>query len=108
MKTLITSKEDNDNALFDMRFGRGAYFCIYDDQTKEVDFIKNEYVDAHGGAGQKASEKSIELGVSKVISGDFGPKAKNLLKRFSIQMVIIEYGNKKIKDIIRMLEKGNN
>ena len=32
----------------------------------------------------------VELGVKKVISGDFGPKAKDLLDKFKIQMVVIQ------------------
>ncbi len=41
------------------------------------------------GAGGKVVETAIELGVTKVISGDFGPKAKDLLEKFNIQMVIL-------------------
>lgn len=32
----------------------------------------------------------VEWGVGKVISGDFGPKAKDLLDRFKVQMVVVE------------------
>jgi predicted Fe-Mo cluster-binding NifX family protein len=103
MKTLITSKGDSTDSFFDLRFGRGKYFCIYDDETGKLEFIKNENAEAQGGAGTKTSEKVIELGVKKVISGDFGPKAKDLLNRFGIQMVIINNANKTIMDIIRTL-----
>jgi len=103
MKTLITSKGDSTDSFFDLRFGRGKYFCIYDDESGKFEFIKNENAEAQGGAGTKTSEKVIELGVKKVISGDFGPKAKDLLNRFGIQMVIINNANKTIMDIIRTL-----
>jgi len=103
MKTLITSKGDSTDSFFDLRFGRGQYFCIYDDESGKLEFIKNENAEAQGGAGTKTSEKVIELGVKKVISGDFGPKAKDLLNRFGIQMVIINNANKTIMDIIRTL-----
>ncbi len=103
MKTLITSKGDSTDSFFDLRFGRGKYFCIYDDESGKLEFIKNENAEAQGGAGTKTSEKVIELGVKKVISGDFGPKAKDLLNRFGIQMVIITNANKTIMDIIRTL-----
>ena len=103
MKTLITSKGDSTDSFFDLRFGRGKYFCIYDDESGKLEFIKNENAEAQGGAGTKTSEKVIELGVKKVISGDFGPKAKDLLNRFGIQMVIINNADKTIMDIIRTL-----
>jgi len=103
MKTVITSQGSDLRSPFDLRFGRGAYFCIYDDETKESTFIKNDFADAQGGAGTKASEKIIELGVTKVISGDFGPKAKELLNQFNIQMIILDVEEKKIAEIIELM-----
>ena len=100
MKTVITSSGNNLKSNFDLRFGRAAYFCIYDEESKETSFFQNEHAEAHGGAGTKASEKMIELGVQKVISGDFGPKAKDLLDKFKIQMVVIKDDNNTIVDII--------
>lgn len=76
MKILITSKGNKTADYFDQRFGRAKYFCIYNTDTKQTEFLKNENADAQGGAGTKTSEKVIELGIKKVISGDFGPKAK--------------------------------
>jgi len=103
MKTLITSKGDSTDSYFDQRFGRGKYFCIYDSETGKIDFIENINAEAQGGAGTKASEKVIELGVKKVISGDFGPKAKDLLMKFGIQMVMINDSSKTIMEIIKTL-----
>ena len=105
MKTVITSEGSDKNAAFDLRFGRAAFFCVYDDATGGMEFIKNEYADAQGGAGTKTSEKMIELGVQKVISGDFGPKAKDILERFKVQMVIMPDDNKKIVEIVEMLKR---
>ena len=107
MKTVISSKANHTKAGFDLRFGRAAYFCVYDSETKQAEFIVNSHANAQGGAGTKASEKMIELGVNKVISGDFGPKAKDLLNQFKIQMVIIQDENKSIQDIIDMISSNN-
>jgi predicted Fe-Mo cluster-binding NifX family protein len=35
-----------------------------------------------GGAGTKAAETVADLNAERVISGDFGPKAKALLEQF--------------------------
>ena len=51
MKTLITSKGDSTDSFFDLRFGRGKYFCIYDDESGKLEFIKNENAEAQGGGG---------------------------------------------------------
>jgi predicted Fe-Mo cluster-binding NifX family protein len=45
----------------------------------------------------------VELGVKKIISGDFGPNAKNLLNKFQIQMVVIQDDNNTVQDIINSL-----
>ena len=103
MKTVITSKGNQEQSTFDLRFGRGAYFCLFDSETKQVEFYENEYVQAQGGAGTKAAEKMIELGAKKIISGDFGPKAKELLEKFNIQMVIFENDEITIAEILKLI-----
>ncbi len=100
MKFIITSTGSSLKSKFDLRFGRASWFCLYDSETKTAEFIENENKDAKGGAGTKAVEKVAELGVSKVISGDFGPKAKALLERLEIQMVVFPEENMSIQDII--------
>lgn len=100
MKMLITSTGKSLNSKMDLRFGRAAWFCIYNRETSETEFIENENVNAKGGAGTKVAEKVAELGVTKVISGDFGPKAKSLLERFKIQMIILDETNNTLQEII--------
>lgn len=104
MKTVITSTGDNLDARFDLRFGRAAWFCIYDDATRESSFVANIHKDAQGGAGVKTSEMLIDLGVTKAISGDFGPKAKELLQKFNVQMVILQDGDKSVKHILESIQ----
>ncbi len=103
MKTIITAKDKQRDAGFDLRFGRGAYFCLYNSETGDIEFIENKNAQAQGGAGTKTAEMMVELGVGKVISGDFGPKAKALLNEFKIQMVVYQDDNKSINEIIEMM-----
>lgn len=104
MKTVITSSGDTIAAGFDKRFGRAAFFCVFDDETKDTSFFDNSNVSASNGAGTKAAEKMVELGVTKVISGDFGPKAKELLDKFEIQMVIIQEDDLTVGDIVNKIK----
>jgi predicted Fe-Mo cluster-binding NifX family protein len=99
MKTIISSTGNNLDSAFDLRFGRAAWFCLLDEETGETSFYENENNEASHGAGTKAVEKVMELGASKVISGDFGPKAKELLEKFKIQMVLLTDDSKSIADI---------
>ena len=106
MKTVITSRGNNLQSRFDLRFGRAGWFCIYDRTTKTTEFIENNFKDLNGGAGTKSSELVAELGAGQVISGDFGPKAKSLLERLKIQMIILDESQLKIEDIINKIEKS--
>jgi predicted Fe-Mo cluster-binding NifX family protein len=100
MEYIITSTGYNLNSKFDLRFGRAGWFCIYNSKTKEAKFIENKNKEAKGGAGTKAVEFAAEQGVTKVISGDFGQKAKALLERFKIQMVMFSDSDLSVQDII--------
>ena len=100
MKTLISSTGNKLDSGFDLRFGRAGWFCLLDEETGETTFYENENKEVSHGAGTKAVEKLVELGATKVISGDFGPKAKELLEKFNIQMVLLSDDSKSIADIV--------
>lgn len=104
MKTLISSEGNSLKSSFDLRFGRASWFCLVNEESGETLFFENEYKDESQGAGGKVVEKAIDLGVSKVISGDFGPKAKDLLEKFKVQMVILPDEDRRIEDIINQLK----
>lgn len=104
MKTVITASGNNLTSQFDSRFGRAGWFCLYDEETKELEFHINDSLNASNGAGIKAAEKMVELNVRKVISGDFGPKAKDLLDKFNIQMVVIKDDDITIENILLQLK----
>ena len=100
MKTVITSTGDSVESIFDKRFGRAAWYCVYDEETGATGFHQNPNAETGHGAGTKAVEMMMELGIKKIISGDFGPKAKELLDRFNIQMVIMHDDDSSVKQII--------
>ena len=104
MKTIISSTGNKTDSQFDLRFGRAEWFCLLDEETGKIRFLKNNHLDASHGAGTKASEKVIEEGATKVISGDFGPKAKEVLDKFNIQMVIIPDDSLTIAEIIQKIK----
>jgi predicted Fe-Mo cluster-binding NifX family protein len=104
MKTIISSTGDNLDAGFDLRFGRAGWFCLLDDESGKTSFHENEYKEASHGAGTRVVEKVVELGATRVISGDFGPKAKELLEKFNIQMVLLSDDSKSISDIVESIK----
>ena len=106
MKTIITSSGDNVESKFDLRFGRAGWFCVYDKETRTTNFIENSFKNTNGGAGTKSSEMAAELGASQIISGYFGPKAKDMLEKFQIQMIELHEEEMNVKDIISKIENN--
>lgn len=106
MKTIITSTGETINSRFDQRFGRAGWFCVYDRDEHSTHFIENSFKNSNGGAGTKSSEMVAELGANQVISGDFGPKAKSLLEKLQIQMIVLDETELSIEDIINRIDKN--
>jgi predicted Fe-Mo cluster-binding NifX family protein len=103
MKTAITSTGNNLESTIDHRFGRCAYFVIYDSESKAIEFIPNPNKELEEGAGPKSVQLIASRHVSKIVSGEFGMKIKSLLDSLKIQMIILNKPEKQIKEIIEML-----
>ncbi|MCU0461671.1 MAG: hypothetical protein MUF36_06610 [Bacteroidales bacterium] len=103
MKVAITSTGNSMDSKLDQRFGRCSHFMIYDTETKGMEFIPNPNKDAQEGAGPASVQLVASRNVQKIISGEFGIKIKSLLDRLKIQMIVLKEPEKKIEDIINML-----
>ena len=103
MKAVITSTGNLIESTIDHRFGRCAYFVIYDTESKAIEYIPNPNKDAEEGAGPASVQLVASRNVNMIISGEFGLKIKPLLDSLKIQMIAIKDSNRKIKDIIEML-----
>ncbi|TKG94333.1 dinitrogenase iron-molybdenum cofactor biosynthesis protein [Puteibacter caeruleilacunae] len=104
MKIIITSTGNTLDAEFDQRFGRAGWYCVFNTEDGTTEFIENENKDRQGGAGTKAAEQVAALGVEKVISGHFGPKAEDLLNKLSVQMVILHEQNPTVQEVIDQIK----
>lgn len=105
MKIAITSSWNTVDSKIDPRFGRCAYFAIYETGNNSVKFIPNPNKDIEEGAGPAAVHLLSTLNVSKVVSGDFGQRAKSLLDELKIQMIVLKGPDKRISEIIEMLNQ---
>jgi predicted Fe-Mo cluster-binding NifX family protein len=86
MKICISSTSDNVNALADSRFGRCQFYAIYDDETKEYEFIENKGAQEAQGAGLKAAQSVVDKNVDVVITGNMGPNAMRVLHSANIKV----------------------
>ncbi|MDD4033331.1 MAG: NifB/NifX family molybdenum-iron cluster-binding protein [Bacteroidales bacterium] len=103
MKVAITSTGNTPESLLDSRFGRCAYFVIYDTQSKSTEYIPNPNKDSLEGAGPASIQLVASKGVEKVISGEFGAKVKSVFDRLQIQLIVIKDQEKTIKEILDLL-----
>ncbi|RLC42062.1 MAG: hypothetical protein DRH44_04650 [Candidatus Coatesbacteria bacterium] len=84
MKIAVSSSGETIDHPVDIRFGRAPYFIIVDGD--EVEVIKNENIHGAGGVGITTAQMIAEKNVEVVISGNFGPKAFNVLSSAGIKM----------------------
>ncbi|MDK2917492.1 MAG: hypothetical protein PWQ37_225 [Candidatus Petromonas sp.] len=104
MRICVTSTGKEKDALTDRRFGRCVYFAIYDTETEEFTFVKNDGVNTAHGAGLAAAQKVIDEKADVVITGNLGPNAMKVLSASDIKVYQIMDGN--IKDQIKYFKEG--
>lgn len=102
MKIAISSKENNISSEIDSRFGRCAFFALYETESKTTEFVKNEAAANEEGAGPAAIQQLAGLEVKKIIACDFGIKIKSLCSDLNIQLIIIKE-KKTVEEIIKLL-----
>jgi len=105
MRIAIASNGNSIESNISQYFGRSPFFVIYDTETKSLEFIPNPHKDQEEGAGQAAVELVVTRNIQKILSGDFGIKIKPLLDSLKIQMIVMKDSDKKIKDIMEMLNR---
>ncbi|MFA7115656.1 MAG: NifB/NifX family molybdenum-iron cluster-binding protein [Bacteroidales bacterium] len=99
MRIAISSTGNTVTSKVDSRFGRCAYFAIYDSETGKTEFVNNTAKTAASGAGPAAVQIVAAQNVEKIVSHEFGFKIKSLLNELNIQMIGIN-DEKTIQDII--------
>lgn len=105
MKVTITSTGNSITSTLDQRFGRCAYFVIYDTESNTMEFIPNPNKEAEEGAGPASVQLVASHNAQKIVSGEFGMKIKSLLDSLKIQMIVLKEPEKTIQEIIDMLNR---
>ena len=86
MKIAITSLGETLEAKVDPRFGRAARFVVIDTETMDFNVIKNENVDAAGGAGINSAKVVTDAGAEALLTGNCGPNAERTLHAAGIKL----------------------
>jgi predicted Fe-Mo cluster-binding NifX family protein len=88
-------------------FGRAKNFTIIiikEKNVTNVEVIKNTVASYKHGAGPLVVKTLIDLGVTTVIAGEFGPGVSTLLKQFNITQVKVNSGTRVAEALKAFLE----
>ncbi len=87
MKIAVCSQSNETNSHVDSRFGRAAFFAVYDDAVNQWIFVPNsQNTQAAQGAGIQAAQIIIDTGAEVLIASNVGPKAMAALKTNGIEI----------------------
>lgn len=87
MKIAVTASHPDASAAVDPRFGRGAFYMVYDTATGAWEALDNAQAQsAAHGAGVKAAERIASSGASVLLTGSCGPRAFEVLTAAGIQV----------------------
>ncbi len=102
MKIAIATEQENLNSQINQTFGRAPLFLIYNTEDKTSTFIKNEAMNAAGGAGIKASQFLVDQDIDSVICFRLGENAVKVLSGANINLYSAQ-ANKSIQENIELL-----
>ena len=106
MKIAVTAAGPTLDSPLDPRFGRAAYFILYDQESQIFEAADNSpSLNAVQGAGIQAAEKIVKLGAEALISGHCGPKAFRVLAAAGIAVYNTEAGT--VAEALAELTAGN-
>jgi predicted Fe-Mo cluster-binding NifX family protein len=87
MRIAVTATGHSPSSHVDPRFGRAAWFIVYETSDGSFEVIDNGSGQAAAqGAGIQAAETLSRLGVSALLTGHCGPNAFQALKAAGIKV----------------------
>lgn len=91
MKIAICAQQNNQQSPVDTRFGRAAYFAVYDDQSDLWNFVENsQNTQAAQGAGIQAAQFVIDADAEVLLARNTGPKAIAALQAAGVKVFAVE------------------
>ncbi len=98
----FTAQGESIEDEIDPRFGRAAFYLIYDPKTKTMESLENPNKNLMQGVGPKSVQFLSENNVDVLFTGQIGPNAQRVLQASKIK--VISGASGKIKNL---LEKYN-
>ena len=106
MIILISALTANLDASMSARFGRAPWFIRYNTETAKWEAIENTGPDQPGGAGVATTQLLIDQSAEAVISGRFGPNAKQALQAAGIKLFSVDADRLTVDEVIKQCQSG--
>jgi predicted Fe-Mo cluster-binding NifX family protein len=105
MKIIIPSTGKSWEDKVDERFGRARGFALYDEDENKLSWLSNETnMNAGHGAGIQAAQLVVNTGAEILITGEIGPKAREILQKTNIK--IYKSANNNVKQAYDNFKQG--
>lgn len=105
LKIAVTSIDGTMEGMVDERFGRCRKLVLYDPQSNTVEILDNQAnTGVARGAGIQTAQNVLNAGAHAVISGDFGPKAFQVLRAAGIE--VYSTMNMTVREALSRFEEG--
>lgn len=104
-KIAICSTGPSSSSPIDERFGRCAWFLIWDPGTRQFETLANDGAESAHGAGTGSVQALMKRGVGIVISQRVGPKAFDALTHAGVK-VFTGVARKTVEEALSSYQKG--
>lgn len=104
-KIAICSAGSSPSSMVDERFGRCAYFMIWDPETKEYTSMANTGTESAHGAGTGAVQELLENKIGVILSQRMGPKAFAALKQTDVK-IFSDTTGKTVEEALKSYQNG--
>ncbi len=106
MIILISALTANFDSPMSSRFGRAPWFIRFDTEKTSWEAIENTGPDQPGGAGVATTQLLIDREAEAIISGRFGPNAKQALQEAGIKMYSVDADRLAVDEVIKQYQSG--
>lgn len=101
----ISATDKKLTASMDLRFGRCPYFLLVDGQ--ETRFIANPFCKEEHEIAPRVVKMLKNENVTKIITGEIGPKAKENLDKHKIQIIMFSEDKVSLQYILKKMGRNN-
>lgn len=97
----ISATDKKLTASMDIRFGRSPYFLLTDGVVTR--FISNPYCQEEDDVAPRVVDLLKKQEVSKLVTGEIGPKAKTSLDKNQIQIIMLTEDKISLQHVLKKL-----